>query len=74
MSIRDRLQHTKQRWQTLRQLGGPLRPLDANDRVALAFLVNSAGEALRDGNLSREETELLREAIEALREARADTP
>jgi hypothetical protein len=72
--VRDFFKGLRDRWKAARQLGEPLRPLDADDREALAFLINQGQEVLRDGKISKVERELLREAWKAWEEARENTP
>lgn len=73
LSIKERFAKLKTRWQAARKPGQYLRPLDADDRETLTFLINCAGEVLRDGQISQEEGELLREAWGDWREARGNT-
>ena len=51
-----------------------LRPLDADDRDALAVLIHRAAEILSDGEITQEEHDELAALAGALREARSNTP
>jgi hypothetical protein len=72
--IRDWWTKLKARWRLARQPGARLRPLDADDKEALTFLINCAGEVIRDGHISEGEEELFREAWHGWRKARGNTP
>lgn len=51
-----------------------VRPLDDDDREALALLIKRGAEILSDGGVSAEETAELKELVESLAEARQNTP
>jgi hypothetical protein len=74
MSLKERWAKLKERWRAVREASHKLRPLDTDDKEALAFLIDCAGEVLRDGSISVQEAELLREAWAGWREARSNTP
>lgn len=50
-----------------------LRPLDADDRDALAVLIRRGAEILSDGEITVEEREELRDLVQSLGEARSNT-
>lgn len=75
MSQEERRQRRQHRSAALRaMLRESVRPLDDDDREALALLIKRGAEILSDGERSDEEIAELRELVEALATARKNTP
>lgn len=74
MSKAERRTRRANRRTALRAALGRIRPLDEDDREALVVLIKRASELLGDGERSDADINELRELINDLAEARANTP